>query len=113
MEASRGPEPIAIIGLSCKLAGEADSPTKLWEMVSKGRDAWSQIPSSRFNWTGSYHADQKRLGAVRVIFCPDSPSSGFDSDCCRRCMSVQGISLSMTLGILMQLSSTSLPKLQQ
>ncbi|KIL88308.1 polyketide synthase [Fusarium avenaceum] len=66
MEASHGPEPIAIIGLSCKLAGEADNPNNLWEMVSKGRDAWSQIPSSRFNWTGSYHADQKRLGAMHV-----------------------------------------------
>lgn len=113
MEASHGPEPIAIIGLSCKLAGEADNPNHLWEMVSKGRDAWSQIPSSRFNWTGSYHADQKRLGAVRIIFCPHPPSSGIDSDSWCRCTSVQGISSSMMLEISMPLSSTSPPKLQQ
>ncbi|KUI53493.1 Lovastatin diketide synthase LovF [Cytospora mali] len=59
-------EPIAIIGMSCKFGSDATSPEKLWEMVSKGGSAWSEIPSSRFNWKGSYHPDSERRGTTHV-----------------------------------------------
>lgn len=57
-------EPIAITGLSCKLAGEASDTESLWTMLAEGRDAWSEIPASRFNNKGAYHADPDRLGTV-------------------------------------------------
>ncbi|KAF9760641.1 hypothetical protein IL306_004227 [Fusarium sp. DS 682] len=66
MEEPQPPEPIAIIGLSCKFAGEATNASTLWEMVANGRDAWSQIPSSRFNWAGSYHPDHERSSTMHV-----------------------------------------------
>jgi acyl transferase domain-containing protein len=57
-------EPIAIIGMSCKFGGDATNAEKLWDMVSKGESAWSEIPSSRFNWKGSYHPESERRGTV-------------------------------------------------
>lgn len=57
-------EPIAIIGLSCKFAGDASTPEGLWRMLAEGRDAWSEIPSSRFNAKGAYHPDSEKLSTV-------------------------------------------------
>jgi acyl transferase domain-containing protein len=60
-------EPIAIIGLSCKFAGDASSPEKLWEMLAEGRDAWSEIPTARFNPKGVYHPDSEKLNTVSLL----------------------------------------------
>lgn len=57
-------EPVAIIGLSCKFAGTASSPERLWEMLAEGRNAWSEIPSSRFNPKAIYHPDGEKLSTV-------------------------------------------------
>ncbi|KAK3681631.1 hypothetical protein B0T22DRAFT_299554 [Podospora appendiculata] len=59
-------EPIAIIGLSCKFAGDASNPAKLWDMLAEGRNAWSEIPSTRFNPKGVYHPDSERLSTSHV-----------------------------------------------
>ncbi|KAI9729803.1 MAG: hypothetical protein M1818_008380 [Claussenomyces sp. TS43310] len=47
--------PIAIIGMGCRLPGGASDPDKLWELLSEGRDGWSEIPSSRWNANSFYH----------------------------------------------------------
>ncbi|ROW12025.1 hypothetical protein VPNG_05286 [Cytospora leucostoma] len=57
-------EPIAIIGMSCKLPGDASSPERLWEMLAGGKSAWSKIRSSRFNQTGAYHPNKDKLNSV-------------------------------------------------
>ncbi|KAL5040990.1 hypothetical protein BDW71DRAFT_212552 [Aspergillus fruticulosus] len=59
-------EPIAVVGLSCKFAGEASSPDRLWEMLAAGRSAWSEIPPSRFNPKGTYHPRADRTNTVHV-----------------------------------------------
>lgn len=56
--------PIAIIGMSCRLPGEATNPEKLWELCAQGRDAWSPIPHSRFNSEAFYDRDHERMGTV-------------------------------------------------
>ncbi|KAL5356300.1 hypothetical protein BJX96DRAFT_171483 [Aspergillus floccosus] len=61
-----GSEPIAIIGLSCKFAGDAASPEKLWRLLEEGRSAWSEIPSSRFNPQGAYHPRREKLSTSHV-----------------------------------------------
>ncbi|KAF2194360.1 putative polyketide synthase [Zopfia rhizophila CBS 207.26] len=58
--------PIAIIGLSCKFAGDARSPEELWRMLAEGRNAWSEVPSSRFNLKGFFHPDPEKLDTVCV-----------------------------------------------
>ncbi|KAL5042782.1 hypothetical protein BDW71DRAFT_210911 [Aspergillus fruticulosus] len=59
-------EPIAIVGLSCKLAGEASSAERLWEMLAAGRSSWRETPPSRFNLQGSYHPKAEKLSATNV-----------------------------------------------
>ncbi|GAB1214119.1 hypothetical protein ATERTT37_003279 [Aspergillus terreus] len=59
-------EPIAIIGLSCKFAGDASNPEKLWDMLAEGRNAWSEVPSSRFNPKAVYHPDSEKLSTTHV-----------------------------------------------
>ena len=54
-------EPIAIIGLSCKFAGDASSPEGLWAMLEEGRNAWSEIRPERFDPKGSYHPVGEKL----------------------------------------------------
>ncbi|KAF7554212.1 hypothetical protein G7Z17_g3048 [Cylindrodendrum hubeiense] len=59
-------EPIAIIGLSCKFAGDASNPENFWKMLSEGRNAWSEIPSTRFNPKGTYHPDSQKLSTTHI-----------------------------------------------
>jgi acyl transferase domain-containing protein len=47
--------PIAIIGIGCRFPGGANDPQKLWQMLSEGRDAWTEVPEDRFNWKSFYH----------------------------------------------------------
>ena len=63
-------EPIAITGLSCKLGGDASDAENLWTMLAEGRNAWSQIPHSRFDSKGAYHVDPDRLGTVSLSQVP-------------------------------------------
>ncbi|KAK3683390.1 hypothetical protein B0T22DRAFT_430696 [Podospora appendiculata] len=58
--------PIAIVGMSCRFAGDATSPEKLWSMVSEGRSAWTEIPSWRFNVDGVYHPRAENLSTTNV-----------------------------------------------
>ncbi|KAL6231640.1 hypothetical protein BDW75DRAFT_243734 [Aspergillus navahoensis] len=51
------PEPIAIIGLACRFPGGADTPEKLWDIVSTGRQCWSEVPDTRYNWPAFHHPD--------------------------------------------------------
>lgn len=52
MEKSRELEPIAIIGMSCRLPGGAASPEQLWDKLANGVSAWSTAPKERFNLDG-------------------------------------------------------------
>ncbi|KAK4105143.1 polyketide synthase 3 [Parathielavia hyrcaniae] len=48
--AGHGPvEPIAIIGMSCRLPGTATDIPALWDMLVSGRTAWTPGPGKRFN----------------------------------------------------------------
>lgn len=58
-------EDIAIVGLACRLPGEATSEKNLWdEVLAKGKSTWSEFPSSRFNVDGFHHPDNQRQGSV-------------------------------------------------
>ncbi|MCJ1394622.1 hypothetical protein MMC18_007502 [Xylographa bjoerkii] len=59
-------EPIAIIGLSCRFAGDASNPEKLWGMMAEGRSAWSEVPVSRYSQKGQYHPENGKLSTTNV-----------------------------------------------
>jgi acyl transferase domain-containing protein len=64
-------EPIAIIGIGCKFAGDASNPSGLWELLAKGKSAWSEIPASRFNPKGAYHPNNEKLSTVGCLSLMD------------------------------------------
>lgn len=47
--------PIAIVGISCRLPGGANSPDELWELLERAGEAWSPVPADRFNEAAFYH----------------------------------------------------------
>ncbi|OJJ99624.1 hypothetical protein ASPACDRAFT_43247 [Aspergillus aculeatus ATCC 16872] len=59
-------EPIAIIGSGCRFPGQADSPAKLWELLSRPRDVLREIPANRYNAAGFYHPDGLHHGSSNV-----------------------------------------------
>jgi len=55
-------EPLAIIGIACRLPGNADSPRAFWEMLCQGTDAIREIPPDRWSIAAHYDPVPGRLG---------------------------------------------------
>ena len=66
-------EPVAIVGMSCRLPGGADSPESLWDLIETGGDAISGFPEDRGWDTGDSGTSYVRAGG----FLYDAP--GFDA----------------------------------
>ncbi|RYC65478.1 hypothetical protein CHU98_g739 [Xylaria longipes] len=58
-----GPEPIAIVGMACRLPGQSDTPADFWEMLVQQRSGYSEPPSSRFNING-FHSEKANTGSL-------------------------------------------------
>ena len=58
--------PIAIVGMACRFPGDATSPTRFLDMLTKGRAAWSEIPKDRYNLEAFYHPDGARQGTTNA-----------------------------------------------
>jgi acyl transferase domain-containing protein len=63
-------EPIAVIGMSCRLPG-ADNPEQLWELLRDGVDAITDVPDAR--WPDHAATDFRRGGFLRRV-------DGFDAE---------------------------------
>ncbi|MFF1285814.1 type I polyketide synthase [Streptomyces sp. NPDC058299] len=60
-------EPIAIVGMACRLPGGVDDPDALWQLVSEGRDAMSGFPEDRgWDLGGFFSDDPDRTGTSYV-----------------------------------------------
>lgn len=75
------PEPIAIIGMSCRFPGGASEPSRLWDALSQGKSAWSEVPEDRFNMKafhqrGDPHASTTNTAGGHFL---DEDLSKFDS----------------------------------
>ncbi len=47
-----GDEPIAVVGMACRLPGGVEDPDALWALLRTGRDAIREVPPGRFDTTG-------------------------------------------------------------
>ncbi|PYH97606.1 polyketide synthase [Aspergillus ellipticus CBS 707.79] len=58
--------PIALVGMAFRGPGDATSARGLWTMIAEGREAWSQIPKSRWNNSAFFHPDHARHGTIQI-----------------------------------------------
>jgi amino acid adenylation domain-containing protein/thioester reductase-like protein len=57
-------EPIAIIGIGCRLPGGVRSPDDLWKLMINGVDAITEVPPTRWHLPAMYHPDPSRPGRM-------------------------------------------------
>ncbi|KAH8651343.1 putative polyketide synthase [Xylariales sp. PMI_506] len=75
-------EPIAVVGSACRFAGDATSPSKLWDTLHKPQDHLQEIPDSRFSAKGHYHPDGSYHGHsnVKSAYLINGDLSAFDAE---------------------------------
>ncbi|GIJ22938.1 type I polyketide synthase [Micromonospora lutea] len=74
-------EPIAIVGMACRFAGDVDSPETFWALLRDGRDTVGEIPDDRWSWYARQSPEHAEAvgGATRHgSFLSDI--AGFDAD---------------------------------
>ncbi|ERF75982.1 hypothetical protein EPUS_01348 [Endocarpon pusillum Z07020] len=74
-------EPVAVIGLACRLPGRNTSPRTLWNFLERGNVASNSVPESRFNLKGHYDGS-KKPGTMRPpggMFLEDVDLETFDA----------------------------------
>ncbi|OJJ99925.1 hypothetical protein ASPACDRAFT_43562 [Aspergillus aculeatus ATCC 16872] len=57
-------EPVAIVGIGCRLPGQASSPSKLWELLVRNETGHGPVPRERYNAAAYYHPDAERPGSI-------------------------------------------------
>ncbi|MDB5703288.1 MAG: polyketide synthase [Sphingomonas bacterium] len=78
---ARRVEPIAIVGMACRLPGGANDPAALWELLGRGVDTCGPIPAERWSSEIFYNASADSPGqthAARAHFL-DGAVGAFDA----------------------------------
>ena len=61
-------EPIAVVGMGCRLPGDVSSPAEFWDMmINKKTGRTPKVPLSRFNIDAHYHPNNERPGSFNVL----------------------------------------------
>ncbi|TLS26126.1 hypothetical protein PpBr36_04235 [Pyricularia pennisetigena] len=60
-------EPVAIVGMACRLPGSVSDPEAFYELCCLGRSGWSGIPAHRFSKEGYHHPNPDRLGCFNPV----------------------------------------------
>lgn len=69
--------PVAVVGMSCRLSGNVSTLDEFWEMMSRARCGWSEIPEERFSKNAYHHPNPAKMGAFNTIggyFLKQDPS---------------------------------------
>jgi hypothetical protein len=59
--------PIAIIGMACRLPGNVATPAEFWELCTRARTGWTEIPKDRFNAESFYHPNPGKGGCFNPV----------------------------------------------
>ncbi|MCI3150428.1 amino acid adenylation domain-containing protein [Streptomyces sp. GB4-14] len=59
-----GTEPIAVVGMACRMPGGADSPEAFWEFLDRGGDGIGEIPATRWDIDRFYDPDPDAPGKM-------------------------------------------------
>jgi hypothetical protein len=59
-------QPIAIIGMSCRLPGSVSTPDEFWELLARSRTGFSSIPSTRFSENRFFHPNPGKSGTTNA-----------------------------------------------
>ena len=57
-------EPIAIIGMGCRLPGGADNPEAFWRLLREGVDTVTEVPRDRWDVDAYYDPDPDAPGKM-------------------------------------------------
>jgi acyl transferase domain-containing protein len=74
-------EPVAIIGMACRLPGDSNSPKALWDFLMRGGVASNEAPASRFSLS-THHDGSKRPKTMRSpggMFLENIDPKNFDA----------------------------------
>ncbi|CAI4212777.1 unnamed protein product [Parascedosporium putredinis] len=64
---ANGYEPVAIVGMACRLPGNASDPEEFYELCCRARSGWCEIPPERWSKAGYYHPNPDKLGAFNPV----------------------------------------------
>lgn len=77
----RDVEPIAIIGMGCRLPGNVGNAEDLWRLVSSGGSGWKMVPADRWTREAFYHPDKAAMQSYNTTsgYFMDQDISHYDS----------------------------------
>lgn len=65
-EPTQQDEPIAVIGIACRFPGNANTPSKLKDLIRAPYDLSKTVPANRFDTTSFFHADNAHHGTTNA-----------------------------------------------
>ena len=57
-------EPIAVVGMACRLPGGVDSPAQYWQFLKDGGNGVIRVPADRWDADAYYSDDHTRPGTI-------------------------------------------------
>jgi hypothetical protein len=66
-------EPIAVLGMACRMPGDAETPEEFWKVLMSGRDAIEPVPPER--WSAASYVDPRPDMPGKTLTCGTSSSS--------------------------------------
>ncbi len=80
MEARRS-EPIAVVGIGCRLPGAAPGPDGFWDLLARGRDGVREVPPDRWDIDRYYDPDPDALARMSTRWAGilEGPVGAFDA----------------------------------
>jgi phthiocerol/phenolphthiocerol synthesis type-I polyketide synthase C len=59
-------EPVAVIGMGCRLPGGVNSPEELWNLLREGRTGIGPVPPDRWDVDALYSADRTSTRTIYI-----------------------------------------------